>query len=493
MTRAVAPLPAPAEQPAVGTGRRSVARNATSLTGAVIAARACTFALAIVMARGLGVSAYGSYGFAVALGSMIVPLFDLGITPYMNRAVARDPAAGELQAIRLVRPKIWLSVAALALTAAIAALISRSLDPIAVVVLMVASMSADGLSSFVYGYFQGRERMGFEAGSTALAAMVRGLGGIACVVAFGDLLPVIGWMLFVSAVQLAVAARRFTGELEHDRPRTPRPSIPIAWGSVVTLGAITLFALIYLQVDAVIIGVVENRHAVGLYVAAYALVGGLQIIPWQIAVALGPALARHHVADRAQFEDSWRRGLRSVLLVSLPLALVTTLLARPILTFAFGSKFGPAATALAILVWSSPIWSVNMTSGAVLRAAGRERWLAWATGVGLTLNVGLNLWAIPEFGIAGASAVTVATEFGVLLIQGWLVISRGIVGTPRLPLVRLLAALLALSAVTIAAAQLPVVLAGALGLSAYVIVILATGTLDATELRALGALASRSS
>jgi O-antigen/teichoic acid export membrane protein len=470
-----------------------VASNATWLTVALVAARACTFALAIVLARKLGVSAYGRYGIAVAIGSMIVPLFDIGITPYMTREVARNRASGDLQAVGLARQKALLAIAALSLTALITAIVAPGWDSFGVLVVMVASMLADGFSGFVYSYFQGLERMAFQARQTTLAAMARGLGGIACVFIFGSLLSVIAWMLVVSAVQVGVAARRFTGALGERAPEAVADRrTSIDWRSVITMGLITLFALIYLQVDAVIIGIFENNHAVGLYVAAYAIVGGLQIIPWQIAVALTPVFARSYSSDPARFQKVWQDGLRAVLLISVPLALVATLLAGPLLTFAFGAKFHAAATALAILAWSSPIWSLNMTCGAALRAAGRERWLAWATGVGLALNIGLNLWAVPEFGIAGASAVTVATELGVLvIIQASLMLGSGVVGLPRLPLVRMVVALAGLSAVTLAASGLPVVLAAALGLAAYAVIVIATRTLERSELRALFAMAAR--
>src|SRR5438876_6449915 len=81
--------------------RASIASNASLLSAATIAARICSLGLAIAMGRGLGVNVYGRYGFAAAVGTIIVPLADVGITSYVWREVARDRASGDIRALRL--------------------------------------------------------------------------------------------------------------------------------------------------------------------------------------------------------------------------------------------------------------------------------------------------------------------------------------------------------------------------------------------------------
>jgi O-antigen/teichoic acid export membrane protein len=457
----------------------------------MLAARACTFALAIFMGRDLGVTNYGRYGFAVAVGTIVVPLADLGVTPYMSREVAHDRLRGELRAAHLLGVKIRSALGALAIAAAVAALISHQVLAAAVIVVVLASMLADGVSAFVFGYFQGREQMAFEARVTVLAALARGLGGIACVLAFGLLMPVLIWMLLVSVIQLAIAMRRFFAIVDLSSLRRAAVGAAVSWGSVGALGSMTLFALIYLQADSVIVGIVYDKHAVGLYTAAYALTAGLQIVPWQIAVALAPVFARRYANDRDGFRDTWHRGLRLVLIVSLPFSLVTSLLAAEIMELVFGSAFHDGAEALAILVWSSPIWATNMVVAAALRGARRDGWLAATTGFGVVVNLGLNVWAIPRFGIDGAAAVTVGTEAAVLVAQGWLAVSRGVVPLPRLPYLRIALALAALSAVAVAGRGSEVIVIAVTAVCAYGVVLVVSGVVSPSELSSLRSLASR--
>lgn len=473
--------------------RASVARNATWLSVATVAARVCSFALAIVLGRRLGVAVYGRYGFAQALGAIIVPIADLGISTYIYREVAADRSSGDLRAIRLATSKWQLSLLAAAITAAIAFAISPSFNAAAITVGIVVSLLADGVSAYVYGYFQGRERMALQARLTVLAGFARSLGGIACVYAFGSLLPVVGWMLLVSAAQLIFAMRRFDQAVAPARAGRGTTPADVSWRSVVTMGLLTLFAIACVRADSVMIGVIKNREAVGIYTAAYTILAALEIIPWQIAQAITPVLARTFNSDRSSFDSSWQDGVRVVLLFSLPAALVTSFFASGVLELFYGSKFNSGATALAILVWFAPVSVFNAIVAAVLYAARRELWPTVASGIGVVVNLGVNLWAIPAYGIKGAAAVTVATELVVLFIQLWFIAGAGIAPRLRLPYARIALALLVLAGVAVALRHAPVVLGVSAALVGYVIAAVATGVVDRNELRQLRLLTARRS
>jgi O-antigen/teichoic acid export membrane protein len=131
----------------------------------------------------------------------------------------------------------------------------------------------------------------------------------------------------------------------------------------------------------------------------------------------------------------------------------------------------------------------NVVVAAVLYGARREFWPTVAGGAGVLVNLGLNLWAIPAFGIAGAAAVTVATEIAVLLVQVWFMASSGIAPWPRLRSLRLAVALLVLAAIAVALRHTPVILGVSVALLGYAAAIVATGVVDRRELQQLRPLA----
>lgn len=460
----------------------TVTRNASLLAAATIVARLSALVLGVVMARELGPAVYGRYGFALALGTILVPVADVGVTQYLSREAARAPLAARALAVRLAAVKAALSVGVLAGTSALALLLSDDRQLVAAVLAVLTWLLADGISAFVYGYFQGRQRMAYEATLTAGAAIARGLGGALVVLMTGELLPALVAIVLVSLAAMAHAGTRLRSELRRTAHERGTSAPPVDWRAVAAMGMFMLFVLVYLRADAVLIGLLAGERAVGLYTAAYTFTLGLGIVPWMIALALTPVFADSHGRDRALFADSWHEGVRAVVLASAPLALVAGLCATPIVERLFGEQFGPAAVALAVLVWSAPLVALNVVVTGVLRGAGRERWLTGCAGAGALLNVGLNLWAIPALGIAGAATVTVATEAFVLGVLGALCMRRAIVPWPRLPLARIALALSALAGVALAAAGLPVELRALLALCAYSATLVASGVVTRRDL-----------
>ena len=491
MTAVAGPTLGPAEPEASGgtSTAGTVVRNASLLTVATVVSRLSAFGLAIVMARVLGAESYGRYGLAFALGTILVPLADFGMTPFISREAARARTTADAAVRALVAVKLGLMAAVLAATGAVAALAVDDGELVAVILAVLLGMLADGLSQFVFGYFQGRERMGLEAVVSTVTAIVRSVGGAVLVIATGDLLAVVAWLVVGSLGQLAYCAWRLRGELARSgAPAAPTPVRAIPWRVVGAMGLIHVFVMIYLRADAVLIGLVLGEREVGWYTAAYTLLLGLQIVPYMIAVALTPVFARAFGRDRALFRASWQEGIRAVLLVALPLALVTAVLAEQIIGRFFGGDFDPAVSALAILVGAIPLAALNVVVGSALRGAGHERWLTVVSGVGAALNVALNLWAIPTFGIDGAAVVTVATELAVVLGLTGLAVRGGIAPVPRVPLVRLALALFALAAVAALARPAGPELAATAALAVYLAVVVATrvvGRRDLARMRAM--------
>ncbi|MEJ7784527.1 MAG: flippase [Solirubrobacteraceae bacterium] len=466
--------------------RASAARNASVLGVATIVARLLMFGMAIVLARRLGAESYGRYALAVAIGVVLQPVADFGLTPYLSREAARDHRAAEATLPVLVLAKAGAFVVVFGSTLLVAALASTDSALVAVIAVTVLACLADGVSMFVYAYFQGREAMAFEARSTAGAAIVRAVGAMIIAVAFGALGPVVAWILLVALAQCGWAVwrlRRSIGPEVTLRPR--RRAGAVQWASVGSMGLIAIFVMIYLRVDSVLIGVLQDARAVGLYAAAYTLMLAAQIPPWMIATALTPAFARSYGGDRPAFVAAWHQGLRAVLLISLPITLTTTVLAGPLISRFYGDEFAASAGLLALLIWVGPLGAISLITQAALRGAGREFWLVAVSGTCAGVNVAANLWAIPRYGVEGAAVVTLVTEGANTVALVSLSLRAGIVPIPRLPIAQAALACAALAGVAVVLSALPVELAMGGALVAYVAVLIVTRAIGAADFERL--------
>jgi O-antigen/teichoic acid export membrane protein len=473
-TAAVSGAPAEPDLP-----RASLGRNASVLTASMVVARLTMFALGIVLARGLGAESYGRYALAVALGAVLMPVADIGITTYLGREIARDRLATEAALPLLARVKAILLVATVALTAGVAAPVVHDPGTRGVIDFVVLAALLDGSSAMVYGYFRGRETMGYEATATTVAALVRGVGGIALVVAFHRLWPVVAWVVLVAVGQLVFALSRLRSAAP--RARSRGIAVHVDWISVASMGLYSLFVIVYLRIDSVMIGWLLDERAVGVYAAAYTLMLGAQIAPTMLAAALTPVFARSHRRDDAAFRSAWASGIRLVVLISLPIALVVSALSGPIIARLYGQDYASAGNVLALVIWVSPLGSLSLVIQAVLRGARHERRLTIVAGVCALANVAANLWAIQAHGIIGASVTTIVTEALNVALLLWLVLREGLVPPPRFPVARLILASAALVGVARLMIGLPVELAGAAALVAFVAVLAATRVITAAD------------
>lgn len=471
--------PAPAGR---GGTAATVLRNASTLGIAMIVSRIAGFGLAIVMGRYLGASEYGRYGFAQALSTVLVPLADMGITTYLVRESARAPTETGGALGRLMRSKAAASVVVVLLTGVGSVVLSSDATAVAVVMVVIVAGVADGFTNFVFGYFRGREQMGLEGKLTAAGSLVRSLLGVVLVITTGKLLPALILALAVSIVQLAIALRRLRLAAGAPDTQARRKPVEIHWRTVLSMGSFFLLTMIYTRSDSVLVGSLEGSRAVGLYTAACTLMLGLQILPFVAATAVTPVFARTHDSERALFRSSWDEGTRIVLVISLPLALLVSLVGKPIMQQVFGAEFAAGGTALSIVVWCSPIVAFNTMLTGALRGARRESWLFSTAALGAALNVGVNFWAIPTFGIAGAASTTVATELIVCALLGGLGARHGVLPLPRLPYARLAASLLALGGAVALTRELPLVALGTVALLVYGVVVIATGVVRTSDL-----------
>jgi len=83
-----------------------------------------------------------------------------------------------------------------------------------------------------------------------------------------------------------------------------------------------------------------------------------------------------------------------------------------------------SVSVLRVLSCSLVFMSCNMMSTAIINAMGRYRFLTICGAATLLVNIGLNCFLIPDFGILGASIATVATEAFNFVVQAGYIFTR---------------------------------------------------------------------
>jgi O-antigen/teichoic acid export membrane protein len=250
--------------------------------------------------------------------------------------------------------------------------------------------------------------------------------------------------------------------------------------SAAPLGVAVVATQIYYGADSILLGLLRTPTDVGLYGAAYRIVIACLVIP---VAAHGVALTMFSGAPTSEGQDpgGLRRSItRWLIVVSLPLAVGTTLCAAMIVRVVFGPAFAGSAIPLAILIWSTVTVSANAAFGAWMLSQGQDKRYLRVTLSACVANVVVNLVAIPAFGILGASFTTMMTEVLVLI----LIIRATSVGATRAIVAALRSAIVptvAMAIVVLPLRDLPIAIP--VGAAVYLGVGILTGTFPIAPVR----------
>lgn len=172
-----------------------------------------------------------------------------------------------------------------------------------------------------------------------------------------------------------------------------------------------LFASLMTQImtwtDILMLGYFKTAGEVGIYDAVRPLVQLIKIIWSSMVFLYTPVVSEFH-AQKAMENIRWVYFILTKWFASItfPIALTFLLFPEIVLAVVFGPEYTAGADALRLLAVAFFLSNAMGPNGATLTALGRTRVLMWANLVATIINVTINLWLIPPYGILGAAAAT---------------------------------------------------------------------------------------
>jgi O-antigen/teichoic acid export membrane protein len=185
---------------------------------------------------------------------------------------------------------------------------------------------------------------------------------------------------------------------------------------------ITALSLLLIRADLLMVKYLLGPEQTGFYSIASTMADYILMLPSVIALILFPRLsATRDVGEKLRRAKSATLGTAFALLPLLALAGVGARLAVRML---FGKAFLPAADAFIWLVPGIFSLGIEVTLVQFLNSVGYPRIVIWVWLLSVFGNVGANFWAIPRFGISGASAVS-SISYSLALLAITFIIWRG--------------------------------------------------------------------
>lgn len=180
-----------------------------------------------------------------------------------------------------------------------------------------------------------------------------------------------------------------------------------AWPLAIT----TAFYVIYSKIDQVIIGHMLNNNQTGLYAAGVRLAEIWYFIPSMIMGIIFPSLVEAKKRNRDLFNLRIKKVSFFILAISLAFSLIQFLTADFIVKILFGQKYTDSITVLQIYTWAISILVLINIIQQYLTITNRLKTIMFASIFGAAVNVLLNLYLIPIYGINGSAFATLISYF----------------------------------------------------------------------------------
>jgi len=377
-------------------------------------------AFAMLMLRILGPEGAGKYGFAVVVHAFLEIVTNFGLNTLLTRDVAKDRSQTNryLTNTAILRLIILLAITPLVFLFLLGwrRFFALSDDTTLTIILLTLSLIPGSIAAALTSVFLAYEKMEYPAAITTVTTIIRvslgvmvllmGLGivGLATVAIVTNIVTVL--ILLYLVVRLILRPR-----LEFE-PRFSKRMVATSYPLMLN----HLLATLFWRVDVTLLQPMKGDAVVGWYTTAYRFLDALNIIPSAFTVAIFPVMSRYAKEAKEALVRTYTTSLKVLLIISLPVALLTTFYAEGIILVVGGQAYLPhAAIALRLLIWSIPFGFINSVTQYVLIAIDKQRFLTGAFVVGASFNLIANLLLIPAFSYQAAAVTTILSEVVLLL------------------------------------------------------------------------------
>ncbi|HTX60924.1 MAG TPA: flippase [Methanobacterium sp.] len=389
---------------------RKIAKNTTVLYIAQIITYIFGFFITVYTIRYLSVDNYGILSTALALTGIYVVFSDLGLSTLTVREVARNKSLTKKYVGNTTIIKLFLSLFTFLLTVVTVYVVGYSETTVYVIYILTAAYIFNAFSSIFYSIFQSHQKMEYQSVATILNSLVMLIGTFLAihyglnVIAFAFVYLIANAFNFIY-VLITYAWKFYLPNVEVDlgfwKP-TIKEALPLSITSI--------FAILLFRVDTVMLSIISGVEAVGFYNAAYRLMEALIFFPQVYTTAIFPVFSTLYISSKKPLKAAYLKSFKYLTILSLPIAVGTTLLAEPIILLLFKSSYIPSILALQIVVWVLPFVFINYIQGSLLTAMNRQMTVMKITAAALVLNIVMNLILIPKYSFLGAAFVTVISE-----------------------------------------------------------------------------------
>lgn len=361
------------------------------------------FFVTIYLVRYLGPENYGQLSYAISFVGLFSIIASLGIDNILYRDLIKYPEKRNAYLGSAFIIKLLSGFLAAALTIVLAFLLSED-DVSRTIILMLSATFIFNAFNVISYEFQADVAQKYMTIITLIVILTLNILKL-IVIFIGEGILYIGIILLFEAV--LYAALLIYIRLQHYGSM-------LAWyfDKNIAIGLlkdswpfifIAAFTTIYVRIDQVMLKPLVDSTAVGLYDAAVRIAEVWLFVPAIIVSSLFPAIVNARSVGLSEYKKRLIVLSAFIIFLGILIALPLSLLAEPLMVLLYGPAFAASATVFVIYVWAGVWASLDIVARYFLIAENRRILIFVTSFATAVLNILLNLYLIPKYGIVGAA------------------------------------------------------------------------------------------
>ena len=391
----------------MNTARR-IAKNTLSLMVSGSISHAVAFITMVYLARVLGPDSFGKISFAMALVAYFTLLTNLGLPLLGTRELSKDLSRSHSLISSILAVRITLAVISFSLMVGFVLILPKPIEYKHLILMFGVGLFFTSLS--IDWVFQAIEKMEYIGLGRMVAALIFLLLAVLFVRDRQQIMQVplaqISGLLFSSVLLLtlyfkSVSRFRFSIEWSYCKELL-RQALPLGISLI-------LIQVIY-NIDTIMLGFMRAESEVGYYNAAYKVIMPLVLLGSVYFDAVFPVISKFYETSLDSLKQIQEYNAKLMCILLFPVVVISITGAKKIIMLLYGEPYHQSALPFQILVISVGLIYLNMIYARGMWACNRQNQYLKIVSGQVLVNIGLNFFLIPGFGMGGAAVATVFAE-----------------------------------------------------------------------------------
>lgn len=225
---------------------------------------------------------------------------------------------------------------------------------------------------------------------------------------------------------------------------------------------------IFSQLDVILLSVFQGELAVGLYSAAYRLVGFGSVVATSYTNAAFPYMSQLYEKSKEKFQQVGEKSIKYMLALVLPAVAALSILSDRVIILLFTDEYADSIPIFRIVIWVLVLRFLNPYLSFLLFAQGRQRKSLQVIVVSLIFYIAISLWLVQGWGAIGSAWALLLSTSLAFCLYFYFVMPPSRLKNMLLDFGRIALATGAVALLVIATRDLPLLVIPGIAMAAYI-------------------------